>query len=181
MINQNYGEIITRAKSQGASQVDFKNTHNRPVDNSSNQDTLTLSNQALSLSKGESAIIQEVAPIYVRPQTAAELLAQNSSNQTRTQDTSSSSGISSVKSDTATSSRFEDMMQAILDKRLGIDKKKLEELDAMMEELAKNENMSPEEKAVAMEEITKMREKIIEKSIEVQKIAKENFVEPEDQ
>jgi uncharacterized protein YfkK (UPF0435 family) len=72
------------------------------------------------------------------------------------------------------------MMQAILDKRLGVDRKKLEELDAMMEEIAKNENLSPEEKATAMEEIAKMREEIIEESIEVKKIAKEDFVEPED-
>jgi hypothetical protein len=176
MINQNYSEMITRARSQGASQVDFTNSNNIPIDNSSNKDTLTLSSQALALSKGENNIVQEIAPIYVRPQTAAELLAQNKNSQ----ETSPTSEVSPVKSDAVTDSRFEDMMQAILDKRLGVDRKKLEELDAMMEEIAKNENLSPEEKAKAMEEISKMREKIIEQSIEVKKIAKENFVEPED-
>jgi hypothetical protein len=175
MINQNYSEIITRARSQGASQVDFTNSNNPTIDNSSSQDTLTLSSQALALSKGENNIVQEIAPIYVKPQTAAELLDQNKISQ----ETSSTSGVSPVKSNSITNSRFEDMMQAILDKRLGVDRKKLEELDAMMEEIAKNENLSPEEKAVAMEEIAKMREKVIEKSIEVKKIAKENFVEPE--
>lgn len=176
MINQNYSEIITRAKSQGASQVDFTNSNNVPIDNSSNKDTLTLSSQALALSKGENNIVQEVDPIYVRPQTAAELLAQNKNNQ----ETTSSSEVSQLKNDAVTNSRFEDMMQAILDKRLGVDRKKLEELDAMMEEIAKNENLSPEEKAIAMEEIAKMREKVIEKSIEIKNIAKENFVEPQD-
>jgi hypothetical protein len=176
MINQNYSEIITRAKAQGASQVDFTNSNNVPIDNSSNKDTLTLSSQALALSKGENNIVQEIAPIYVRPQTAAELLAQNKNSK----ETSPSSLVSPVKSDTVTNSRFEDMMQAILDKRLGVDRKKLEELDAMMEEIAKNENLSPEEKAIAMEEIAKMREKVIEKSIEVKNIAKENFADPED-
>ena len=146
----------------------------------SNQDTLTLSNQAISLSKGENNIVQEVAPIYVKPQTAAELLAQNKNNETTTQAIPSSSGISELKSDAVNNTRFEDMMQAILDKRLGVDRKKLEELDAMMEEIAKNENLSPEEKAIAMEEIAKMREKVIEKSIEVKNIAKENFADPED-
>jgi hypothetical protein len=85
MINLNYSEIITRVKSQGASQVDFKNTHNAPISNPSNQDTLTLSSQALSLSKGDKSIIQEVAPIYARPQTASELLVQNKGSQTNTQ------------------------------------------------------------------------------------------------
>jgi len=177
MINQNYSEIITRAKSQGASHVDFTNSHNAPIDNSSNRDTLTLSSQALAMSKGEDSIVQEVDPIYVRPQTAAELLAQNKNNQ----EASSSPGVNPVKSDAVTHSRFEDMMQAILDKRLGVDRKKLEELDAMMEEIAKNENLSPEEKAKAMEEIAKMREQVIEESIEVKKIAKENFVEPNEE
>ena len=37
-------------------------------------------------------------------------------------------------------------MQNILDKRLGIDRERLEELEALMEEIANNENMSPEEK-----------------------------------
>ena len=180
MINLNYSEIITRVKSQGASQVDFKNTHNAPISNPSNQDTLTLSSQALSLSKGDKSIIQEVDPIYARPQTASELLAQNKDNQTNTQQISTLSEVNEIKSSVVSNSRFEDMMQAILDKRLGVDRKKLEELDAMMEEIAKNENLSPEEKATAMEEIAKMREEIIEESIEVKKIAKEDFVEPED-
>ena len=134
----------------------------------------------MSLSKGDKSIIQEVDPIYARPQTASELLAQNKDNQTNTQQISTLSEVNEIKSSVVSNSRFEDMMQAILDKRLGVDRKKLEELDAMMEEIAKNENLSPEEKATAMEEIAKMREEIIEESIEVKKIAKEDFVEPED-
>ncbi|NQZ20601.1 MAG: hypothetical protein HRT53_00970 [Colwellia sp.] len=177
MINQNYSEIITRAKSQGASQADFTNSNKAPIDNSSNKDTLTLSSQALAMSNGENNIVQEVAPIYVRPQTAAELLAEHKSSQ----EIPSSSANSDVKSEAVNHSRFEDMMQAILDKRLGVDRKKLAELDAMMEEIAKNENLSPEEKAKAMEEIGKMREKIIEESIEIKKIAKENFVDPNEE
>jgi len=177
MINQNYSEIITRAKSQGASHVDFSKSNNIPVNHSSNQDTLTLSSQALAMSKGENNIVEKVAPIYVRPQTAAQLLAEHKSSQS----TPSAPMTNDVKSDVVSHSRFEDMMQAILDKRLGVDRKKLEELDAMMEEIAKNENLSPEEKAKAMEEVAKMREKIIEESIEVKKIAKENFAEPNEE
>jgi uncharacterized protein YfkK (UPF0435 family) len=85
-----------------------------------------------------------------------------------------------VKDTTTTDSRFGDMMQAILDKRLGVDRKRLEELEAMMAEIAKNENLSPEEKENAIEEIGKMRKKIIEESIDIKKIAKETFIEPDE-
>jgi hypothetical protein len=50
----------------------------------------------------------------------------------------------------------------------------------MMAEIAKNENLSPEEKEKAIEEIGKMREKIIEESIDIKKIAKETFIEPDE-
>ena len=175
MINQNYSEIITRAKSQSASQVDFTNKHIVPIDNASNRDTLTLSSQALAMSKGENSIVQEVAPIYVSPQTATELLAQNKNSQS----TSSSSAVNPVKSDAVINSRFEDMMQAILDKRLGVDREKLAELDAMMEEIAKNENLSPEQKQKAIEELEKMKEAVIQESMEIQKQAKQTFNQEE--
>ena len=91
--------------------------------------------------------------------------------------TTSSLDVNKVKNITEPDSRFGDMMQAILDKRLGVDRKKLAELEAMMAEIAKNENLSPEEKEKAIEEIGKMREKIIEESIDIKKIAKETFIE----
>ncbi len=170
MINMNYSEIISKAKSQGVSQVDFSNRGKAAPVNSSNQDTLTLSDQALSLSKGENKIVQEVPPIYVRPQTAAELLAENKSSHASTQTSNSPQEAQGI----AKNSRFEDMMQAILDKRLGVDRKKLEELEALKEEIAKNENLSPEEKAKAIEEIEKIREKMIEESMDIRKVAKQN-------
>jgi hypothetical protein len=40
-----------------------------------------LSSQALSLLKGENNIIQKVTPIYARPQTSTEFLAQNKYSQ----------------------------------------------------------------------------------------------------
>ncbi len=53
------------------------------------------------------------------------------------------------------------MMQNILDKQLGVDREKLKEIDAMMEELEK------------------MKEKIIEESLEIKKQAKETFTQDE--
>lgn len=180
MINVNYNEIIAQAKAKGTSQANFNNIDSIRSNNAVNQDTLTLSNQALSLLEGNKNIIQEISPIYVRPQTAAELLANNQNNQSNLQVPTSSLGENRVKNTTEPDSRFGDMMQAILDKRLGVDRKKLEELEAMMAEIAKNENLSPEEKEKAMEEIGKMREKIIEESIDIKKIAKGTFIEPDE-
>jgi len=75
---------------------------------------------------------------------------------------------------TLTANRFSEIMQKIVDQRLGVDRKKLEEIDAMMEEIAKNEGMSPEEKQQALEMLTELREKVINESRDIQKIAKQN-------
>ncbi|OUR82612.1 hypothetical protein A9Q75_05540 [Colwellia psychrerythraea] len=64
-------------------------------------------------------------------------------------------------------------MQNILDKRLGIDRERLEELEALMEEIANNENMSPEEKQLALENLAEMREQIIEEGREIQEVVKQ--------
>ena len=64
-------------------------------------------------------------------------------------------------------------MQNILDKRLGIDRERLEELEALMEEIANNENMSPEEKQLALEKLAEMREQIIEEGREIQEVVKQ--------
>lgn len=180
MINVNYNEIIAQAKTKGSNHANFNNIDSTRSKSFVNQDTLTLSNQALSLLEGNKNIIQEISPIYVRPQTAAELLAGNTNSQTNLQVNTSSLDENKVKDTTTTDSRFGDMMQAILDKRLGVDRKRLEELEAMTAEIAKNENLSPEEKEKAIEEIGKMREKIIEESIDIKKIAKETFIEPDE-
>lgn len=82
--------------------------------------------------------IKEIAPTYVRPKSARSLLSQSEALNT-TQD-------SNAKEDVVVDNRFSEIMQNILDKRLGIDRERLEELEALMEEIANNENMSPEEK-----------------------------------
>ena len=61
---------------------------------------------------------------------------------------------------------YQDAMQAILDNRLGIDKEKLKEIEAMMEEVASDDSLSPEEKAKKLEQLQELMEKEIEKSIE---------------
>ena len=52
-------------------------------------------------------------------------------------------------------------------------KRRLEELEALMEEIANNENMSPEEKELALEKLAEMREIIIEEGREIQEVVKQ--------
>ncbi len=162
MINSNYAQQVEQARSNNELRVNFeKNTP--AVDPIPGQkDTVTLSDKALAMMNGQS--IQDSVPTYIKPTTARSMLAE----QNVLQKTNSDEKLES------TDTRFSDMMQHIIDQRLGVDRKKLDELDAMMEEIAKNPNMSPEEKQKALEEIAKMKEKVIEESREVRDFSKLN-------
>ena len=70
----------------------------------------------------------------------------------------------------AITNRFSEMIQNILNQRLGIDNEKLQEIEAEMEEVANNENMSPEEKQKALEELVQQRDTFIEESVERAKV-----------
>jgi hypothetical protein len=45
----------------------------------------------------------------------------------------------------------------------------------MMEEIAKNKNMSPEEKQKSLEALEKIKEEITKESIEMKKVANQSF------
>ena len=70
MINTHYSEIIALAKQKGASQVDFKNNDYIVKAITAEKDTFTLSDAALAKMKGEQ--VQEIAPTYIKPETAKE-------------------------------------------------------------------------------------------------------------
>ncbi|MGB1199477.1 MAG: hypothetical protein ACPG46_10545 [Thalassotalea sp.] len=159
MINTNYTQAITQAKSNNASVVHFDRASPQAKTKDVEQDTVTLSAKAQAMIDGKQ--VNEVAPIYVKPETARELLAQNQPPENNTKETERKT-------------RFSDIMQNILDKRTGVDRKKLEAIDALMKEIGENENMSPEEKQKALEELAKIREKIVEESLQLQKNVKEN-------
>lgn len=180
MINVDYSAILAQAKTRGDSHVDFKTSDVANIQKSSHQDKLTISNQAMSLHNGNTDPVQEISPIYVKPQTANELIAKHNSDKENVQVNTPSATDNNMKSSDTKSEKFSEVMQAILDKRLGVDRKKLEELEALMKQVAENENLSPEAKEKAMKEIEKMREKVIEESIEVKKTAKQTFSEPSD-
>lgn len=123
---------------------------------------MTLSDKALAMMNGSE--VKEVAPTYVRPATSRSILSQSEASKAKQ--------AANAKESNVIDNRFSEMMQNILDKRLGIDRERLEELEALMEEIANNENMSPEEKELALEKLAEMREIIIEEDREIQEVVK---------
>jgi Holliday junction resolvase len=127
---------------------------------------VTLSDKALAMMNGSE--VKEVAPTYVRPTTSRSILSQSEASKAKQ--------AANAKESNVIGNRFSEMMQNILDKRLGIDRERLEELEeleALMEEIANNENMSPEEKELALEKLAEMREIIIEEGREIQEVVKQ--------
>ena len=161
IINSNYAQQVALTKSNNAAFVNFANTTAPVQAIAGEKDTVTLSDKALAMMNGTE--IKEIAPTYVRPETANSLLAK-SEDALQT---------SSSKDNVTFDNRFNEIMQNILDQRLGIDRDKLEEIAAMMEEIANNKNMSPEEKQQALEKLAEMREKIIDESREIRELAKQ--------
>jgi hypothetical protein len=157
IIFHNYAQAISNAKANNESQVNF----NKPIAAveaiPSEKDTVTLSDKALAMMRGQE--YSEEAPIYVRPQTSRSLLATN-----ETQNTVENTKANEEK---ALDTRFSEMMQTILDKRLGIDSEKLEEIEAMMEQVANDDSLSPKAKKEALEKLEEMREQIFKESREI--------------
>ena len=168
MINSNYAQQVALAKSNNATLVNFSNTTAPVQAIAGEKDTVRLSDKALAMMKGTE--IKEIAPTYVRPETANSLLTKSEDAKNDVLHTSKST---SSKDNVTFDNRFNEIMQNILDQRLGIDRDKLEEIEAMMEEIANNENMSPEEKQLALEKLAEMREKVIEESREIREVAKQ--------
>jgi hypothetical protein len=163
MINNNYAQQVAQAKSNNALVVRFDNAILAVQPIPGEKDTVTLSDKALDMMNGSE--IKEIAPTYVRPESARTLLSKN--------ETLNTTQAGDAKESNLVDNRFNEIMQNILDKRLGIDREKLEELEALMEEIANNENMSPEEKKLALEKLAEMREKIIEEGREIQEMVKQ--------
>lgn len=163
MINNNYAQQIALAKSNNASVVNFDDNPLAVQPIPGGKDTVTFSDKALAMMNGDE--VKEFAPTYVRPETANSLLSKSESRD-------AVKG-SNVTENSVVDNRFAEIMQNIVDKRLGIDREKLEELEAMMEEIGENENMSPEEKQQALEKLAEMREKIIKEARDIREVAKQ--------
>jgi len=163
MINNNYTLKLEQAKANNALVVNFDKNTSAVQAIPGEKDTVTLSDKALAMMNGKE--VKEIAPTYVRPETARSLLAESEALK--------AVNVTSANEDKVIDTRFGELMQNIIDQRLGLDRKKLEELDALMAKIAENENMSPEEKEQALEKLAEMREKIIEESRAIQETAKQ--------
>jgi hypothetical protein len=167
----NYFAIINQAKANDATRINVNRANELSAlgDNlKAEQDTLTLSKSALALMNGQK--VEEVAPTYVRPQTATSLSVENkqaTKNDGNTDEKHKESG-----------AKFSEIMQAILDQRLGIDREKLEEIDAKIEEVGKDKNLSPEERSKILEQLYEMREQVIEENLETKEVAKQMDDDP---
>jgi len=160
MINNHYVQQVAQTKSNNALALNVDNTTLPVQPIPGEKDTVTLSDKALAMMNGNK--VKEIAPTYIRPETARSLLAQS-----RAEKTVNNGG---TTENTGVDNRFSEMMQNILNQRLGIDNEKLEEIEAEMDEIANNENMSPEEKQKALEELAQQRDTFIEESIERAKV-----------
>lgn len=67
-----------------------------------------------------------------------------------------------------TSEFLTDAMASIIEGRLGVDKEKIKEIEAMMEEVAKDETLSSEEKERRIGELQELLDKEYEKAAEKQ-------------
>lgn len=171
MINTNYSAILAQAKIDGATQVNFDQRDYSVKAITAEKDTVTISDAALAKMNGiilEESALEESAPTYVKPISARALIA--TANQEQTIESAANQNVQQSSND-----RFGEIMQNILDKRLGVDREKLEEIDAMMAAIAGDENLSPEQKQKALEELSKMKEKLFEESMEMKKQAKHTF------
>jgi len=167
--NIDYTSIVEKARASGSTSVNF-DTAVQPISSiKAEQDTVTISQQAIALMNGNSTNVntEETAPTYVRPETASSLLAQNNTSTTEVE-----------KSEKDI--RFDEIMQNILDQRTGVDRKKLDEINAMIEEVANNENLSPEEKEKMISMLEEMKEELMKETIELQKVAKQTDTDKED-
>jgi len=123
------------------------------------QDTVTLSSRARA--GMESKGIEEADTYeHLAPSTRA-LYSKNTSD--------SAGNVASDKLSKAESDNtnfLHDALQTLAAKRTGLDKEKLKEIDTQMEEVAKNKNLSPEQKAEQLKLLQEQKDQLVKESVE---------------
>lgn len=132
------------------------------------QDTVTLSSPA---KQGQETKESQTANTY--EQLAPGKSAQYSNNDAVSKGATPSDEKSQLESDN--SNFLQDAMQAILDKRAGIDREKLKELEAQMEEIANDKNLSPEQKAEQMKLLQQQKEELLKEFAEKNEQRQQQF------
>jgi len=169
MINNiNYSNTIHQVREASAKQVSAERTRESSAlyeNKKAEQDTVILSNAALALMKGEK--VEEIAAIYDRPKMASMLENKPVTESVPSTDEKNTDNKDEEKVE------FADIMQAVIDNRLGIDREKLEEIEAKIEEIANDKSLTPEEKATLIEQLEVTRENLIKEFLEKQEVAKQ--------
>ncbi|MGR3970142.1 hypothetical protein [Shewanella sp. 1180_01] len=132
------------------------------------QDTVTLSSAA---KRGQETKESQTANTY--EQLAPGKSAQYSNNDAVNKGAAPSDVKNKLESDN--SNFLQDAMQAILDKRSGIDREKLKELEAKMEEIANDENLSPEQKAEQLKLLQQQKEELLKEFAEKNEQRQQQF------
>jgi len=132
------------------------------------QDTVTLASAA---KRGQETKESQTAQTY--EQLALGKSAQYSNNDAVNKDAAPSDEKSQLESDN--SHFLQDAMQAILDKRSGIDREKLKELEAQMEEIVNDKNLSPEQKAEQMKLLQQHKEQLLKEFAEKNEQRQQQF------
>jgi lipase chaperone LimK len=115
--------------------------------------------------------INEISHTYSLPQTAKELLDEYAAKELDV------SAVNKAKSDV----RLNDMMENIINNRMGVDREQLKKIEAMMAKIAENEDLSPEQKEQAIKALEAQKQEIVEESLDVSKQAKQSFNEDKTQ
>ncbi|KXI29570.1 hypothetical protein [Paraglaciecola hydrolytica] len=94
------------------------------------------------------------------PQAAALSTTNNKSSETSAESSStpSKSGTKTPLTEQQKSQRLLDLMQSIIDARLGLDREKLKEIEAQMQEVANNDKLDNKQKKHLIEQLEKLKE-----------------------
>jgi len=137
-------------------------------------DTVTLSAQAQQLSRGETPAPQQLTTYehlgQINRISPVQLNIPDKPSQEVDDKQVEYRGKPEINIDDFLGNAF----QNILDSRMGIDKEKLKEIEAMMEEVAKDESLSPEQKEKRLEELQELYDDVIEQAVERQAQQEQN-------
>ena len=134
----------------------------QPIEPTAPQDTVTLSQAALN---GEQ--IKAVDTNTYEHLMAANTIASSTIEVNRVQ-TSEQPTKPEALAHIDTSNFLSDAVKSMVENRLGVDKEKIEEIEAMIEEVAKDESLSAEEKEERIADLQEMLEEEYEKAAEQQ-------------
>jgi len=129
----------------------------------SNPDTVTISAAARDMANGKPA---EIAQNTYENLASVRRISQSQIQVAQVPEPNLTTIESNTEPEIDIDNFYQNAMQSILDNRMGLDKEKLKEIEAMMEEVAKDESLSPEQKTKKLEELQKLMDQVIEESVE---------------